>query len=76
MGLFSFFKGKDNKEDLSECHIKINVEDCDACGKCCTACQNNVLIIRDGVVRVRDSQVCRNCKVCMAICPNDCIEVN
>lgn len=75
MGLFSFFKGKDN-EELGECHIKIKFEDCDACAKCCTACQNNVLIIQDDVVKVRDSQVCRNCKVCMAICPNDCIVVN
>lgn len=76
MGLFSFFKGKDNEEYLSECHITIKIDACDVCAKCCTACQNNVLIIEDDIVRVRDPQVCRNCKICMAICPNDCIVVN
>ena len=78
MGLGSLFKrNKENKkEEAVQSHIEININDCGGCEKCCIACQNNVLIIIDGVSSVRDPQVCRSCKVCMAICPNDCITVN
>jgi MinD superfamily P-loop ATPase len=78
MGLGSFFKrNKENKtEEIEDCHIDINADECDGCEKCSIACPNNVLIIIDDVSTVRDPQVCKSCKVCMAICPNDCIEVN
>ena len=77
MGLGSLFKrGKKKKEEvIEECHIDINIDDCDGCEKCSVACPNNVLIV-DEVSSVRDAQVCKRCRVCMAICPNDCIEVN
>ena len=79
MGLGSLFKrGKQDKkqEVIEECHIDINADDCDGCEKCSIAYPNNVLIIVDEVSTVRDAQVCKSCKVCMAICPNDCITVN
>lgn len=78
MGLGSFFKrNKENKtEEIEDCHIDINADECDGCEKCSIACPNNVLIIIEDVSTVRDPQVCKSCKVCMAICPNDCIEVN
>lgn len=79
MGLSSFFKRvkKDAKnEEIVECHIGINTDDCDGCEKCGIACPNNVFMMVDNVSKVRDSQVCKNCKICMAICPNDCITVN
>lgn len=77
MGLGSLFKrNKNKKQEAVESHIDINVDDCDGCEKCSIACSNNVLIIVDGLSSVRDPQVCKSCKVCMAICPNDCITVN
>ncbi len=78
MGLGSFFKrNKKNKiEEVVESHIDINSDDCDGCEKCSIACPNNVLIMADDIMAVRDPQVCKSCKVCVTICPNDCIEVN
>lgn len=77
MGLGSLFKrNKKEKQEVAESHIDINTDDCGGCEKCCIACPNNVLIIADSVCAVRDPQVCRRCKVCMAICPGDCITVN
>lgn len=79
MGLGSFFKRgkKDKKEDaVEECHIDINVDECDSCEKCSTACPNNVLMLVDDKMGVRDAQVCKSCRVCVSICPNDCITVN
>jgi MinD superfamily P-loop ATPase len=78
MGLGSLFKRNKNKKEeiIEECHIDINVDDCEGCEKCSIACPNNVLIVLEGISTVRDSQVCKSCKVCMAICPSDCITVN
>ena len=77
MGLGSLFKrGKKEQKEEEDCHIEINQENGDACEKCSTACPNNVLILSDGSMTVRDSQVCKTCRVCVAICPNDCIVVN
>ncbi len=79
MGLSSFFKKRkkeDKKKEEVDCHININMDGCDACGKCSIACPNNVLIIPETVVTVRDSQVCRSCRLCMAVCPNNCITIN
>lgn len=80
MGLGSLFKRNKNKkekeEPAEECHIDINIDECEGCEKCSVACPNNVLIIVDSISAVRDPQVCKSCKVCMAICPNDCITVN
>ena len=78
MGIGSLFrrKKKDKKEEVEECHIDINSDDCDGCEKCIIACPNNVLMLKDDITTVRDPQVCKSCKVCMAICPNDCITVN
>ena len=78
MGLGSLFKRNKNKKEeiIEECHIDINVDDCEGCEKCLIACPNNVLIVVEGISTVRDSQVCKSCKVCMAICPSDCITVN
>lgn len=79
MGLGSLFKRGKNKQKtdvVEDCHIEINIDNCDGCEKCTIACPNNVLIIINNVSGVRDAQVCRSCKVCMAICPNDCITVN
>ena len=71
MGLGSFFK----KNQSDDCHIEIDADNCEGCGKCITACQNNDLILEDNISSVRDHQVCRSCKICVAICPNDYITV-
>lgn len=78
MGLGSFFKRgkKQTEEIMEECHIDINLDECDACEKCSIACPNNVLMLVDDHMTVRDAQVCKTCRVCVAICPNDCITVN
>lgn len=79
MGLGSLFKRnkKEKKEEVIEdSRIDINTDECDGCEKCSIACSNNVLMLVEAVSAVRDAQVCKSCKVCMAICPNDCITVN
>ena len=79
MGLGSLFRRKkkeSKKEEVEDCHIDINTDDCGGCEKCIIACPNNVLMLNDNKSAVRDPQVCKSCKVCMAICPNDCITVN
>ena len=78
MGLGSLFKRKkkDKTEDVEDCHIDINADDCGGCEKCIIACPNNVLMLTDNISTVRDPQVCKRCRVCMAICPNECITVN
>ena len=80
MGLGSFFKrNKDKKEEkTADSHIDINTGDCKGagCEKCVFACPNNVLI-KDGDDTVaRNPIACKQCRVCEAICPNDCITVN
>ena len=78
MGLLSFLKRdkKDKATEEVESHIFINTDDCGGCEKRVIACPNNVLIIDDGTSSVNNSFGCKRCKVCVAICPNDCIEVN
>lgn len=79
MGLGSLFKrGKKAKKEKEavESHIEIITVECDGCEKCAIACPNNVFMIVDEISTVRDPQVCKRCRVCMAICPNDCITVN
>lgn len=80
MGLGSFFKrNKDNKkEEIIESHIDINNDDCKGadCGKCVIACPNNVLIKEGDDTVARSPMTCKHCRVCEAICPNDCIVVN
>ena len=77
MGLGSFFKrNKKKKAEKDDSHIEINVDDCDSCEKCVTACPNNVLFFIDGVPTVNNSFGCKHCHVCEAICPNDCIQIN
>lgn len=76
MGLGSLFKRGKKEKTVEESHIDINADDCDGCEKCSIACSNNVFMIVDGKSTVRDAQVCRSCRVCVAICPNDCITVN
>lgn len=79
MGLGSFFKrNKDKEEEIVESHIDINTDDCNGadCEKCVIACPNNVLIKEGEDTIVRSPLTCKHCKVCEAICPNDCIFVN
>jgi NAD-dependent dihydropyrimidine dehydrogenase PreA subunit len=80
MGLGSFFKrNKDEKEEVTEeSHIDINTDDCRGldCEKCVIACPNNVLTKDGDDTVVRNPLTCKRCKVCEAICPNDCIVVN
>ena len=49
MGIGSLFrrKKKDKAEEVEECHIDINSEDCDVCEKCIIACPNNVFILKE-----------------------------
>lgn len=75
MGLGSFFKRSKNEAE-EESHIDINIDDCDGCEKCVTACLNNVLILVEDKATANNSFGCKHCHVCEAICPNDCIKVN
>ena len=79
MGLGSFFKrNKDNKEEIVESHINIDNVMCKGfdCQKCVIACPNNVLMMKNSEILVVNHLICKHCKVCEAICPNDCITVN
>ncbi len=79
MVLGSFFKrNKNKKEETVESHIEINTADCKGaeCEKCVMACPNNVLIKQGDDTVVKNPRACKRCKVCEAICPNDCITVN
>ena len=77
MGFGSLFKrNKKDKSDEDKSHILIVEEECDGCEKCIIACPNNVLHLVNSKSSVRNHQVCKHCKVCMAIYPNDCIAVN
>lgn len=81
MGLMSFFKRDNNNDedgDGEESHIIINDVDCDgsSCEKCVIACPNNVLIKDNGNTIVNNAFACKHCRVCEAVCPNDCISVN
>ena len=59
-------------------NIDINNDDCRGqdCQKCVIACPNNVLTKEGDDTMVRNPLTCKHCKVCEAICPNDCILVN
>jgi len=76
LGLGSFFKRNKKEKEEEDSHIDINIDDCDGCEKCVTACPNNVLIIVEDVSAVNNAFGCKHCHVCEAICPNDCISVN
>ncbi|SDA46608.1 4Fe-4S dicluster domain-containing protein [Methanobrevibacter millerae] len=79
MGLGSLFKRKkDKKEEAVESHIDINTSDCEGseCEKCVMACPNNVLTKNGEDTVARNPFACKHCRVCEAICPNDCIVVN
>ena len=79
MSLGSFFKRNNDKQgDIMESHIDINTDDGNGadCKKCIIACPNNVLIKEGDDTIVRSPLTCKHCKVCEAICPNDCIFVN
>lgn len=75
MGLMSFFK-RDKGDEKS--HILINDAGCEgsSCEKCVIACPNNVLIKNEGHTIVNNAFACKHCRVCEAVCPNDCITVN
>ena len=77
MGLGSFFK-RDKKEESIESHIDIENSLCRGsdCQKCVIACPNNVLTKNSEDTIVNNPRGCKRCKVCEAICPNDCIHVN
>ena len=80
MGLGSFFKRNKNKkeEESVESYIDIDNDNCKGadCEKCVIACPNNVLIKDGDLTAVRNPITCKYCRVCEAICPNDCINVN
>ena len=80
MGLGSFFKRNKDKKESTEIasHIDIDNDNCRGadCEKCVIGCANNVLS-KDGDLTVaRNPITCKYCRVCEAICPNDCIRVN
>ena len=76
MGLGSFFKR--NNDKVEESHIEISNADCNgsSCEKCVIACPNNVLAKDGDDTVVGNAFACKHCRVCEAICPNDCITVN
>ncbi len=79
MGLGSFFKrNKDKQEKEIASHIDIDNDSCKGadCEKCVIACPNKVLVKDGDLTVVRNPITCKYCRVCEAICPNDCIKVN
>ena len=80
MGLGSFFKrNKDKKEEADVAsHIDIDIDNCKGadCEKCVIACPNNVLVKEGDLTVARNPITCKHCRVCEAICPNDCIVIN
>ena len=78
MGIFSFFKRNKSEEnkskkDLAESHIEINRDNCKACQRCVSVCPNNSFVIKEGKSSLKEDYICRDSKVCVASCPNECI---
>jgi DNA-directed RNA polymerase subunit D len=49
--------------------IKIDGENCDACGKCVEICPRKVLAKSEGKVEIRDLLACTLCQDCVEACP-------
>ncbi|MHC1706337.1 MAG: nitroreductase family protein [Bacteroidales bacterium] len=58
--------------------IRINYNNCNACGLCVSVCKDFSLILVDGKLTVSDNPAfgCIGCGHCMAICPNNAVEIN
>ena len=58
---------REKEEEIIESHIDINTGECGGCEKCIMACPNHVLELKDGKCSVRDSQVCKSCRICLLV---------
>ncbi len=72
-------KGKDHAkwQPVSSCvyrympEIKINDEDCDACGECVDICPHRILVKENPKIETRNIQDCTLCQDCVDACPKD-----
>jgi len=51
--------------------VEIDVERCDACGKCVEICPKNVLIKTGNKIEVKDVLECSLCLDCVEVCPKE-----
>lgn len=51
--------------------IKVDGENCDACGKCVEICPRKVLEKSEGKIEIRDLLACTLCQDCMDACPKE-----
>lgn len=74
----------ENKEDLQPdtkgqemgwYSVKINVDDCDLCEACITACRRGVLAIVDNELVVVPGKYCNECEACVKACANRAINL-
>lgn len=53
--------------------VKINTEECIACGACADACPQNALTVGDAATV--DADNCIECGICVDECPVGCISL-
>jgi len=58
--------------------IRILEDKCNGCGICVEVCKDFTLVMENGKVKISGNPVfgCMGCAHCMAVCPNDAIEIH
>ncbi len=57
--------------------VKIDFSQCSDCGLCSVVCKDLTLMMQNGKITIDNNPVfgCVGCAQCVAVCPEDCIEV-
>ena len=58
-------------------NVKIDFSQCSDCGLCSVVCKDLTLTMQNGKIAIDNNPVfgCTGCAQCVAVCPEDCIEV-